>query len=98
MLGANGKLVAAQVEGEEKNDSRLSQNVFSKLQSESHNPKSLRSFFVTFKKVYYQFYGSESAWKLVWETLALSDHLFGLLLTAAISGDLSHLFKSLDKF
>jgi hypothetical protein len=39
LLGANWKLVVAQVEGEEKNDSRLSQNAFSKLRSEWNDPE-----------------------------------------------------------
>lgn len=96
MLGANWKLFAAQFEGEEENERGLSQNAFSKLKSDWNDPEWLRSFFLTFKKDYYRFYGSKSAGNLVRETLSLADDLFEVLMTATISGNLSHLFKPLD--
>jgi hypothetical protein len=54
----NGKIFAAQFEGEEKNEEGEPQNAFSKLRAEWADPGWFRSFFLKFKQDHFKFYGS----------------------------------------
>jgi hypothetical protein len=96
LLGTQGKLFAAQFEGEELNEQGEVQHAFSKLRSEWSNPQWFRSFFTDFRQDYNLFYGSANLNSLVKEALHFADELFGDLASHVISGDLDSLFKPLQ--
>jgi len=96
LFDTNGKLFAAQFEGEEEDEAGHPQHAFSKLTAEWSDSSWFRAFFSKFKQDYFNFYGSSNINRLVLEAIDFADNLFEDLTKYSKSDELDKIFKPLN--